>query len=153
MANTSKLGLTLINGSDVVDYNVFNTNFNKLDVLGTDYVVQQGTSDRWWYRKWKSGRAECGIDNKQLGDIRTTEQWGGIWASQTFSFGAYPIAFQSRPYASITFNYAAYSGYAAQIIQLTQGGGTTSPGFKVLQPSNVTAGGGQFGIFVTGYWS
>ena len=68
MAKTPNLGINEINGSDYIDYSVFNTVFNTLDALGLDYIVEKGTSGEWWYRKWKSGRAECGIDNKNLGD-------------------------------------------------------------------------------------
>lgn len=30
-----------------------------LDALKTDYIVDQGTSGNWTYRKWNSGIAEC----------------------------------------------------------------------------------------------
>ena len=31
--------------------------------LGADYIVEQGTSDGWAYRKWSSGTAECWLES------------------------------------------------------------------------------------------
>ena len=40
-----------------------------------DYVVEQGTSGSWTYRKWASGVAECW---GQLEDVTTTSGWFGF---------------------------------------------------------------------------
>ena len=63
MSNTTHMNIQLINSSDFVDPSVINNGFQKLDALGIDYVIESGTSGEWWYRKWKSGRADCGIDS------------------------------------------------------------------------------------------
>lgn len=34
-----------------------------LDALKVDYVVEEGTSGRWTYRKWNSGIGECWCDD------------------------------------------------------------------------------------------
>lgn len=39
--------------------NVKKTLTKIMDALKVDYVVEQGTSDIWTYRKWNSGIAEC----------------------------------------------------------------------------------------------
>ena len=31
----------------------------KIDILSTDYIVEEGTDGIWTYRKWNSGIAEC----------------------------------------------------------------------------------------------
>ena len=41
MAN---MGLETINSSDYITPSVINANFDKLDALGLDYIVEQGTS-------------------------------------------------------------------------------------------------------------
>lgn len=153
MANTSKLGLTLINGSDIVDYNTFNNNFNIIDKLGDDYVVEHGNRNPWWYRKWASGRMECGVDNNLKGNATCSTNWGGCFLSNEFSFGAYPVAFTSRPYASVSFNYASSAMAAAAVVQKQISGGSTSPAFYILQPTTGTVNGCQFGIYCTGYWT
>ena len=45
-----------------------------LKAIKVDYVVEQGTSGNWTYRKWNSGKAEC---------------FGKGTASSTFTFSAY----------------------------------------------------------------
>lgn len=56
---TTNLGLATINQSDNISPTPINQNMEKLDALGLDYVVAQGTSGNWRYRRWKSGTYEC----------------------------------------------------------------------------------------------
>lgn len=56
---TPNLGLATINGSDFVSASVLSQNFEILDKLGYDYVIEQGKSGQWRYRKFKSGIAEA----------------------------------------------------------------------------------------------
>lgn len=104
MAKTPNLGINEINGSDYIDYSVFNTVFNTLDALGLDYIVEQGTSGEWWYRKWKSGRAECGIDNKNLGDQEVIA-WNWLWTSHFVSISNWPVTFLDSPGFHVGLNY------------------------------------------------
>ena len=57
-----------------------------------DYIVEQGTSDIWYYRKWASGIAECwGL--KQY-TVAIDRSWGGGYINQTALGGiAYPFTF------------------------------------------------------------
>lgn len=60
-----------------------------------DYVVEQGTSGVWTYRKWNSGIAECWC--------RTTKTLtaGSVWSSPVYYYQfdsiAYPFTFVSVP--------------------------------------------------------
>lgn len=49
-----------------------------LDALKADYVVEQGTSGDWTYRKWNSGIAECWCDYS-MGSFSPTSNFGGIY--------------------------------------------------------------------------
>lgn len=103
---SNNMGLSTINSSDFVSPDPINQNFEKLDVLGLDYVVEQGTSGEWWYRKWKSGRAECGIDAKQYDTMDLHEGIGNhseFYFSNSLNLGAYPFAFSSRPFCQIVY--------------------------------------------------
>ena len=102
---TTNLGLEIINSSDYVSPTPINSNMEKIDALGIDYVVEEGTSGEWWYRKWNSGRAECGIDYKNFGQKGMT-QWtsdGTFYATDQMSFGSYPFSFSSSPFKIISF--------------------------------------------------
>lgn len=108
MADTTKnLGLKLTTGSDLVDpVTDFSANFEKIDKLGADYVVQQGKSGEWWYRKWNSGRAECGIDSKTFDD-KTSVAWqdSGMYLTGIWAFPAYPFTFSKPPFVTIMYRY------------------------------------------------
>lgn len=118
MTGTDILGLNIINSSDYVSPDPINENMEKLDALGLDYVIESGTSGEWWYRKWKSGRAECGIDYKEFAEKPMTVLVSGgsggfnLYSTASWSFGSYPFAFASRPTAIITFAYDKVRGNA-----------------------------------------
>ena len=154
MASTTNLGLDIINASDYISPEVINKNFGKVDAVGKDYIVAQGTSGEWWYRKWKSGRAECGIDYKDFGNQNlSTRGWSSFYGTEPMSFGAYPFAFSKRPYTSIRFLYDSVmgSGRLSFVVEGSTTSTTTSPSFFLAD-----AGSGAchpfFGIFVVGYY-
>ena len=97
------MGLESIDSSDYVSPTPINNNFAKLDALGRDYVVESGKSGEWWYRKWKSGRAECGIDWKDFGNqkLHMDANLGNAYETTDLSFGAYPFSFTKRPFAHV----------------------------------------------------
>lgn len=148
MANN--MGLVSIDSSDYVSPTDINNNFKKLDVLGLDYVVESGKSGEWWYRKWKSGRAECGIDDKNFGNVAHTEAWYGMYVSAQLNFGAYPFAFASRPFATITFQSNTGTEHKSYISYVSSTSTTTSPKFLLVDPNSGTATAAHFGIFVVG---
>lgn len=140
MAATTNLGLAQVDSSDFVSPEPFNTNFELLDKLGLDYIVESGTSGEWWYRKWKSGRAECGIDNKAFNAV-DLHVWGGstsgLYATTQYSFGAYPFAFATKPYVGILFAYdKQYSGRGSFVIHFNNQSTTQSPNFEIVDPIN-----------------
>lgn len=53
-----------------------------------DYVVEQGTSGAWAYRKWNSGVAECWGQFQKLTPINL--QMGAMYSSESFSLDDYP---------------------------------------------------------------
>lgn len=141
MAGTENLGLAIINSSDYVSPDPINENMKVLDKLGLDYVVESGTSGEWWYRKWKSGRAECGIDFKEFGEksmsLLVSGGSGGfnLYSSPAFSFGSYPFAFSSRPNVAINFAYdnARSDSTGANWIDLQSTKSTTlAPNFSMI---------------------
>ena len=57
-------------------------------LLNCDYVIEEGQSGIWTYRKWASGIAEC------WGEIRNTPtkwtKWGELYYSEPVFNGIYP---------------------------------------------------------------
>ena len=82
-----------------------------------DYIVAQGESGIWKYRKWSSGRAECWGKRKEKVNITTA--WGTLYYG-TMSFIAFPFVFAEAPACVVTTEYGddaksafiASNGYA-----------------------------------------
>lgn len=144
------MGLTNIDSSDYVSPTDINNNFKKLDVLGLDYVTASGKSGEWWYRKWKSGRMECGIDDKNFGNVAHTTDWYGMYISAQLNFGAYPFAFASRPFATISFQSNSGTEHVSYVSYVSSTSTTTSPKFVLVDPRSGTANSAHFGIYVCG---
>ena len=152
MANTTNLQLQKINSSDFVSPDPINNNMDKLDALGVDYITSKGTSGEWWYRKWKSGRAECGIDNKSFGEA-VLQPWGNIYSSYDgFSFGAFPFAFEQAPFVSITSSSTNNSAYYGITVMASSSPTTLSPRFDLWRADKVDISNAIISIFVTGFY-
>ena len=153
MASTTNLGIDLLNSSDYVSVDPINNAIEKLDELGADYVVASGTSDGWWYRKWKSGRAECGVDIKDFGTISYKTAWGGLYRSDaSYSFGAYPFAFAAKPYVNVTFLASSSPKQASFVVLQSTSDTASAPKFFFVDPYAETADNVCFGIHVVGRW-
>ena len=154
---TANLGLPQINGSDIVDYTVFNQAFQTMDVLGKDYVTESAKSGDWWYRKWKSGRAECGIDRKAFGTVQM-QRWlssGLTISSGSLDFGPYPFSFIEAPFVSTCFIWSSSPSDAiCWTVVRSQGGGTRTPPVYLVDANVNTSQftGVVLGIYVCGYW-
>lgn len=96
MANTSKKSLD-INGLEYVASKVMTL----VNSGGTaDYLVEEGTSDIWTYRKWASGIAECWGTASYSGSWAA---WGSLYAL-TFNSIYYPFTFYEVPIVQYTPN-------------------------------------------------
>lgn len=147
---TTNLGMEIVPTSDFVSPEPFNRNFTKLDNLGVDYITSSGKTGEWWWRKWKSGRAECGIDTKNFG-AQPMGAWHGWYATSNYmSFGAFPFSFKSKPFCSIVFQGdTKNSGRSGFVFQRANSSSTRSPDFYLCDVVS-TAGDLVFGIYVAG---
>ena len=153
MAETTNLGIALIDASDYVSPDPINEGFELLDALGLDYIVEQSSnSGGWWYRKWKSGRAECGIDAKNFGSVAHTTTWNTMYRSPQLSWGSYPFAFKSRPMVVMSFLYSADGGHESYVTYTGTTSTTVAPKFRLIDPNSGTATDATFGIYVYGFW-
>lgn len=90
---TKNLNLKTFDGSEYVSYKDINTNFETLDNVGVDYIIEQGTSGNWSYRKYKSGISECW---GKFNFAATTTQ-GAVHAPITF-----PYSFKEAPVVTLS---------------------------------------------------
>lgn len=81
--STANLKLSKINSSDYVSVDTFNENYDILDNLGVDYIIEKGTSDEWYYRKWNSGLVECWY--KKVGTTSTDVDYYNVKKALPFT--------------------------------------------------------------------
>jgi hypothetical protein len=97
-----------------------------------DYIVEQGTSGIWTYRKWNSGTAECwGMSERVTATIDTV--WGSLYTrDDAIPNYTYPFDFVSLPVVNITPR--THSG---NLWLFTGEGGTVSqsPTVSVARPT------------------
>ena len=82
------------------DITSFIDSLNGTPVAPDDYVVEQGASGIWTYRKWNSGIAEC-WGYSDLGDITIGNVYGSVYYAYASSMD-YPFAFSSAPSLLVT---------------------------------------------------
>ena len=89
---------------------------------GSDFIVEEGTSGMWTYRKWESGTMEC------WGTLTLTTTINAAWGSvfvgvNTMKRQNYPIAFTDKPVETVTLQAV---GHAAWLFAESQGNGVNS---------------------------
>ena len=100
-----------------------------------DYVIEEGTSGIWRYRKWESGLAECWGNSSQTIDINNTWDAAGNFVHGTGEPVLYPFTFTEVPSCMIT-----QQNYDGLVILAIRASGTTTqtptPGLVKIAPTN-----------------
>lgn len=154
MAQTSNLKLNLVTGADYVNPDTaFVNNFKLIDPLGLDYITAEGNSGNWWWRQWKGGRMEMGIDSQTFTTF-TLVPWAtsGLYISGDLEFPAYAMPFSSEPLAIVTYRKETGSkrGGIVHTIGSHSDPLTRPPVFRMVDAVQQTYTNPKFGIYVTG---
>lgn len=127
-ATTPNLGLIKPELNDNISPEPFNSNFEILDTeigeLKKDYVISQGVSGIWYYRKWANGTYECWA--KTTGTTGAWRWWTGkqdwlMYAGNMISV-AYPITFIEAP---LEFTSCSINGTDCWLDKASGGNSTT----------------------------
>ena len=111
--NTNKIAMNTLLGETWSGWNEI--------VPTADYVVEQGTSGVWTYRKWNSGLAEVWLTNHQTltNCPLNGSLMGGYYAQMNNPpFGNFPVTFTSTP--TVTGHGALGSGVGFATIGVTR---------------------------------
>lgn len=118
-----------------------------------DYVVEQGTSDIWTYRKWNSGIAECwGI--YEMGSA-CDKAWGGLYYSNAITPRInYPFTFKSRPQETVFLRINKYSAwlYADSDGSNAMNTTTQTARYGFLRPTTMGQAQATYEFTVIGKW-
>lgn len=138
--NKTNDGLSQTNNDLTNNFNLINNNISKISI---DYIVEQGTSDDWYYRKYASGWAELwAYKTSSLTTISGQSSTGHVSLN-------YPFALTSQPkyFASFGVNYDAFCW-------LTYVGANTEK-MEAYGKGNGTSNGTTcwFSFYVIGKWA
>ena len=151
--NTGSLGFIGMTGSELntplrrwssdgaTQYTVLDTAFTK------DYIVEQGTSGVWSYRKWNSGFAECwGYHTISGTNISTS--WGSWYASPAITLPSFPFTFVGAPDVHVGWE----SDFSAIIDGVGKRESTKAGQVYLYRPVAQTNVNGRFSIYAYGKW-
>ena len=120
----------------------------------TGYVVEQGTSNGWNYRKWNNGCAECWATMEISGEACTTavSSW---YRTAELKFNPYPFTFTETPNVNMFFETGSGTGglvwTAGTASDVTSN--TVQPHqFYIIRMASSTSISGNVHIQVKGKW-
>lgn len=116
-----------------------------LPSTSVDYIVEQGTSGNWTYRKWNSGLAELWYYDLTKSS-QTFSAWGSLYYADWATGLTFPFAFTSTPIVYIT----PYDSQAYVIGNW--GNSTTAVGTIRFGHNSTTAVALHAHLYVVGRW-
>ena len=122
---------------------------DELDISGGllgDYVVEQGTSGIWTYRKWNSGIAECWCKETKVTPV--TIAWGNGYASPQLSTSFPSGLFANAP---ITNMYIS-GGYSGIISNSNASPTASSVAYAIFRPTQCASQTFYAHIHAVGTW-
>jgi phage minor structural protein len=125
--------------------------------VGVDYVIDQGTTGKWVWRKWASGIAEmwAAFDTDKL--VMTEQTWGSLYTASWMGLAsnkearAYPFAFIESPIVSATPTVGSGNIWLATNTENDIGTRLThAPAYQCVRASDATVNNPQISYYVMG---
>lgn len=125
--------------------------------VGVDYVIDQGTTGKWTWRKWASGIAEmwATFDTDTL--AMTSQTWGPLYTASWMGLAAnkgareYPFAFVENPVVSATPTVWSGNIWLATNTENDTGTRLThAPAYQCVRASDATVNSPQISYYVVG---
>lgn len=117
--------------------------------LMNDFVIGEGTSGSWFYRKWNSGRYECWMrDSSKKATIDTA--WGGLYYG-TISAYPYPITFVGD-YPVVNITVQAANGGCWAVPNYSDYSFTSTGTIYLYRPTTVSNMNITVNIYACGRW-
>lgn len=125
--------------------------------VGVDYVIDQGTTGKWTWRKWASGIAEmwANFDSDSLS--MTAQTWGPLYTASWMGLAAnkaarqYPFAFVENPVVSATPTVGSGNIWLATNTENDIGTRLThAPAYQCVRASDAIVEAPQISYYVVG---
>lgn len=122
---------------------------------GADYIIAQGTTGKWTWRKWASGIAEmwAKFDTDKLA---IDEAWGslyfGTWMRSNVNIAArkYPFAFVDTPTISATYMGGGADAWLISLFSASDDLKTGAPAYALARPNKATINYPRISYYVVG---
>lgn len=112
-----------------------------------DFVVEQGASGVWTYRKWNSGRVDVyGYEN--ISNMPCVNTLGGWYRTDVIQAPAYPFTITSP---NVVVSYES-SGYGALVWQTTTNTSARPADYYLIRPTTTTIASGTVRWHISGKW-
>lgn len=144
----------------IFDWGKYDFNFNvPITIEGNelnDFVIEtgtesMGTNGTWYWRKWKSGRAEC-YGCRNYGNMGVSTAWGGLYRSEAFTQSLPSGLFVATPeMIDITYRGANYGGWIANH-ESSAASKSATGSFIVVRPASATLSQAYISFNVIGRW-
>lgn len=124
---------------------------------GIDYVIDQGTTGKWTWRKWASGIAEMWATFDAPSLTMTSQTWGPLYTASWMGLAAnkaarqYPFAFVENPVVSATPTVGSGNIWLATNTENDIGTRLThAPAYQCVRASDATVRNPQISYYVIG---
>ena len=105
-----------------------------------DFIVEQGASGIWSYRKWYSGIAECWCTYTDE-NVSITTVWGSVYESSRRGGLSFPEGlFDSTPVSNIQVLHSPDGAIMSLEITGSDGGNARTPYWSYVRPNNTVTG-------------
>lgn len=124
-----------------------------LNRLGQDFIVEQGTSGDWVYRKWNSGIAECWGTHKYT--LTGWSAWGTLYEGSSSGGAYYQESYPTNLFKERPFSVASVKGInkGCLLETYTAGDSSQTDGYIVVRPNNTGSLGDVYiNIYAMGRW-
>ena len=119
------------------------------NVGAVDYIVEQGISGIWTYRKWNSGIAECWGTTSEI-TVTGCESWGSIYiADGVIPEQTYPFNFIEIPKCTITPKLISYNFW---IYPFKKGTVSNTGKYSIARGTDASNFAIQADLYVIGKW-
>ena len=113
-----------------------------------DFIVEQGVSGIWIYRKWNSGIAECwGVSNAIT--QTTSTDWNVMTSNTSTPAVSYPFEFKNSPVVSPSVHIHDANFW---LVTMTAGSTTATPTYQIARGKSATTVTFKLGYYVFGQW-
>ena len=130
-------------------------NLNKMEdgifaAINEDFIVEQGTSGIWTYRKWDSGISECW--GHYTWNITSWTAWGGFYYSNSAASQVYPTNLFIDEPTFLAQGFSSEGDAFLGIVAQNSNFNTQTSQFYLLRPTSGPNATGHISIHSRGRW-